>query len=141
MNELPPDAPRLRAILAHLDQQIADTDTVGTYLRLQRGAVVSAISRAERQAIPRPVIAAPKRPPALADRRDTAVHPSARFIIELPEKAGQAAPIHTSSCTKTLTRSRPIEADLARQGLVNDPRGFTACTMCRPDTELGIDVA
>ncbi|MFF4898210.1 DUF6233 domain-containing protein [Streptomyces sp. NPDC001068] len=81
------------------------------------------------------------RPPALTDRRDTAVHTPTRFIVELPEKAGQDALIHTSCCTKTLTRSRPIEADLARQGLVNDPRGFTACTGCCPDTELGIDVA
>ncbi|MFF4902898.1 DUF6233 domain-containing protein [Streptomyces sp. NPDC001068] len=49
--------------------------------------------------------------------------------------------MHTSSCTQGFTRSKPIEADLARQALVNDPRGFTACTACRPDTELGIDVA
>ncbi|MEV7325651.1 hypothetical protein [Streptomyces sp. NPDC093970] len=114
MTELPSDTPRLRAILAHLEQRIADTDTVGTYLRLQRGAVLAAISRAERQAIPRPVVSAPKRPPALADRRDTAVRTSTRFVIELPDTAGQAAPIHTGSCTKTLTRSRPIEAGLAR---------------------------
>ncbi|MFF4316920.1 hypothetical protein ACWDFR_39180 [Streptomyces sp. 900105755] len=70
MNELPPDAPRLRAILAYLDKQLADTDTVATYLRLQSGAVVAALSRAERMAIPRPVISAPKRPPAPTDRRE-----------------------------------------------------------------------
>ncbi|MFF4307912.1 hypothetical protein [Streptomyces sp. NPDC001601] len=64
MNELPPDSPRLRAILAHLDKQIADTETVATYLRLQRHAVLAAISRAELRAVPRPVISAPKRPPA-----------------------------------------------------------------------------
>lgn len=75
MNELPPDPPRLRAILAHLDKQIADTETVATYLRLQRHAVLTAISRAELKAIPRPVISAPKRPPA-APRRESSSRPS-----------------------------------------------------------------
>ncbi|MER7226466.1 hypothetical protein [Streptomyces rubradiris] len=39
MTELPPDPPRLRAILAHLDRQVAENDTIGRYLRLQRDAV------------------------------------------------------------------------------------------------------
>ena len=47
MSELPPDPPRLRAILAHLDQQPADAETIGIYLRLQRDAVQAALSRAE----------------------------------------------------------------------------------------------
>src|ERR1041384_1991749 len=42
MSALPPDAPRLRAILHHLDQQIADSETVARYLRLQRDAVAEA---------------------------------------------------------------------------------------------------
>ncbi|MEU2875035.1 hypothetical protein [Streptomyces sp. NPDC007070] len=36
---LPPDPPRLRMILAYLERQIAETDVVGMYLRLQRDAV------------------------------------------------------------------------------------------------------
>ncbi|MEU8718632.1 hypothetical protein [Streptomyces sp. NPDC048663] len=44
MSELPPDTPCLRAILTHPEKQIADTDTIGTYLRLQRGAVQVALS-------------------------------------------------------------------------------------------------
>ncbi|MER6443535.1 hypothetical protein ABT275_45895, partial [Streptomyces sp. NPDC001185] len=39
MSDMPPDSARLRAILAHLDRQLADTDTIRTYLRLQREEV------------------------------------------------------------------------------------------------------
>ncbi|MFD8741288.1 hypothetical protein ACFV06_41210, partial [Streptomyces sp. NPDC059618] len=54
MSELPPDPQRLRAILAHLDQQIAHTETIGTYLRLQRDAVQAALDRAEHPPARRP---------------------------------------------------------------------------------------
>ncbi|MER5917860.1 hypothetical protein ABT124_48175 [Streptomyces sp. NPDC001982] len=50
MSELPPDPPRLRAIPAHLDQQLADNQTVGTYLRLQLDFVRQALAVAERKA-------------------------------------------------------------------------------------------
>ncbi|MFG2963561.1 DUF6233 domain-containing protein [Streptomyces sp. NPDC048288] len=142
---LPPDPARLRVILAHLDQQMTDHEIVGTYLRLQHDAVRAALARAERRAIPRPVISAPKRPPG--DRRDpgadrrTHGRPPGSFIAERTAKASTAALIHTSNCAKGFTSGRPIEAGLARQVLVNDPRGFQACDTCRPDTELGIDVA
>ncbi|MFE1852183.1 DUF6233 domain-containing protein [Streptomyces sp. NPDC059489] len=97
---------------------------------------LAAISRAERTAIPRPAISTPKRPPAAppALRRDSGARMPTRYITERPENARQAAPIHTISCTKALTNSKPIEADLAHQVLVNDLRGFTACDACRPDT-------
>ncbi|MEU9149177.1 DUF6233 domain-containing protein [Streptomyces sp. NPDC048417] len=137
---LPPDPARLRVILAHLDKQMADHETLGVYLRLQRDAVQAAIARAERRAIPRPVISAPKRPPAAA-RGEADGRMSTRFIVERPASASKAALIHTSDCTKGFTSSRPLEPDLARQVLVNDPAGFQACEFCRPDTELGIDVA
>jgi hypothetical protein len=140
MNELPPDPPRLRAILAHLDKQLADTETVATYLRLQRHAVLAAMSRAELRAVPRPVSSAPKRPPA-ASRRESSSRPSTRFVIERPTDASRTALIHISSCPKGFTSSRPIEAALVRQALMNDPKGFQACDVCSPDTELGIDVA
>ncbi|MGW7241525.1 DUF6233 domain-containing protein [Streptomyces sp. NPDC054804] len=144
MNELPPDPPRLRAILAHLDKQIADTETVATYLRLQHRDVLAAISRAERKATPRPAPSAPQRPPtptlAPAGRRDSGSRPPSRFIIERPTGTSKAALIHTSTCLRGFTGSRPIEADAVRQVLMNDPKGFTACDACRPDTELGIDV-
>ena len=47
MSELPPDPPRLRVILAHLNQQLTANETVGIYLRLQRDAVQNALARAE----------------------------------------------------------------------------------------------
>ncbi|WP_435279375.1 hypothetical protein [Streptomyces sp. 1222.5] len=50
MNELPPDPSRLRAILAYLDQRIAETESVATYLRLQTTAVRQALTAAEKQA-------------------------------------------------------------------------------------------
>ncbi|MFG1672332.1 DUF6233 domain-containing protein [Streptomyces sp. Y7] len=52
MAELPPDARRLRAILAYLDEQIAGHETVGIYLRLQREAVRAALTRAEKRQVP-----------------------------------------------------------------------------------------
>ncbi|MFJ9346563.1 DUF6233 domain-containing protein [Streptomyces sp. NPDC101237] len=165
MNELPPDPPRLRAILAHLDRQIADTDTVATYLRLQRSAVLAAITHADgtrRTAPSGPRVtspaspaspttpaspastpsapSAPKRPPAPV-RREAGGRRPTRFIVERPTSATKPAPIHTSRCDRGFTGSKPIDADLARHVLVNDPRGFAACRSCRPDTELGIDLA
>ncbi|AVH56500.1 hypothetical protein C4B68_12785 [Streptomyces dengpaensis] len=47
MNELPPDPARLRTILAHLEAQLADEETVVTYLRLQQDAVRHALAVAE----------------------------------------------------------------------------------------------
>lgn len=68
-NELPPDPPRLRAILAYLDQRILETETVATYLRLQTTAVRQALAAAEKQPCearrlppqPRPALQAPAR--------------------------------------------------------------------------------
>ncbi|MFF0733085.1 DUF6233 domain-containing protein [Streptomyces chartreusis] len=54
MAELPPDARRLRAILAYLDEQIAGHETVGIYLRLQREAVRAALTRVENRQVPEP---------------------------------------------------------------------------------------
>lgn len=58
MSVLPPDAQRLRAILRRLDQQNAENETVGLYLRLQRDAVFDALTRAEdhsaQQSVPPP---------------------------------------------------------------------------------------
>ncbi|SEE30908.1 hypothetical protein SAMN04490357_7619 [Streptomyces misionensis] len=46
MPGLPPDPPCLRAILAHLKRQVAETETIGIYLRLQRDEVRKALARA-----------------------------------------------------------------------------------------------
>ncbi|MET8269794.1 MULTISPECIES: hypothetical protein [unclassified Streptomyces] len=57
MSELPPDPPRRRAILAHLNQQLTENETVVIYLRLQRDAVQAALTRTEQ---PSPL--GPRRP-------------------------------------------------------------------------------
>ncbi|MDT0467110.1 hypothetical protein [Streptomyces gibsoniae] len=47
MNDLPSDPARLRAILAYLDQEVTDNETVGIYLRIQRDTVHKALTRTE----------------------------------------------------------------------------------------------
>ncbi|MFJ8158892.1 DUF6233 domain-containing protein [Streptomyces sp. NPDC094468] len=146
MSELPPDAPRLRAILAHLEKQIADTDTVGTYLRLQRDAVQAALSRTHRTAPPRPALAAPRQSPRQLQqnrlRASGAPASPVGLVIEEQRKDGHPSGgmIHTTSCMPHM-RLRPITPEVARQVLATDGAFFTPCPLCRPDTELGIDVA
>ncbi|MFE5031854.1 hypothetical protein [Streptomyces sp. NPDC056683] len=55
---------RLRVILAHLDKQMADYETIATYLRLQCNAVQAAITQAEAEREPRAA-----RPPQQVPRR------------------------------------------------------------------------
>ncbi|MGV9348670.1 hypothetical protein ACWDSD_28405 [Streptomyces spiralis] len=47
MSELPPDSPRLQAILPHLDKQLAEYETAVIYLRLQPRAVLAALEHGE----------------------------------------------------------------------------------------------
>jgi hypothetical protein len=68
MSDLPPDPARLRAILAHLDRPLADTDTLRTYLRLQREQVQQALHAARPARSPRPQTR-PARPPATPAER------------------------------------------------------------------------
>ncbi|MBT2676806.1 hypothetical protein J7E95_39695 [Streptomyces sp. ISL-14] len=142
MTELPPDPVRLRAILAHLDKQLADNETVGIYLRLQRDAVRDALARAERQ--PTSPQASPQRnalgsaelpmyAPNSAERRATG------FVVERQPRAVGPEPVrvHTDDCLQP-GQTHPISAQDARAALL-DPN-VIACAFCRPDTELGIDV-
>ena len=46
MSDLPPDPPRLRAVLEHLERQVAETEAIGIYLRLRRDEVRKAVTRA-----------------------------------------------------------------------------------------------
>jgi hypothetical protein len=137
MNELPPDPPRLRAILAHLDKQLADTETVATYLRLQRNAVQAALT----QAVPPP--ARPQRPGRLPKGAKSlpALPPAAvtvGYVVQQKRtpRGPEAAVIHLADCTMTEGTPHPIEAHDARAALT-DP-AVAACAFCRPDTELGI---
>ncbi len=134
MNELPPDPPRLRAILRYLDEQVAATETVGVYLRLQRDAVRAALAASE---TPR---RQPTPPPAAAKRPDEPAQPLTGYKLE-PKKhpsSPQPAHIHVADCTMNNRRTSPLTADQARIAL-RDPAGLMeACEFCRPDTELGL---
>jgi hypothetical protein len=132
MTELPPDPPRLRAILAHLEQQLADTETVGIYLRLQVDAVRKALTAAERPAPGRQQL--PQSRPALA-----APAPTSGYKVEKVRREGHplSAVIHRADCIPQ-RGTRPISADDARAALSRDRGFFRACDLCRPDTELGI---
>ncbi|MYQ48745.1 hypothetical protein GTW40_27555 [Streptomyces sp. SID4985] len=49
MAELPEDVPRRRMILAHVERQIAENETINTYLSLQLAEVRQALARAEQR--------------------------------------------------------------------------------------------
>ncbi|MCG7203985.1 DUF6233 domain-containing protein [Streptomyces arenae] len=139
MSELPPDPARLRVILAHLDKQLADHETIGTYLRLQHAAVQAALDQAE-QPPPRRRSARPVKGgrslPALAQAR-----PETGYIVQQRRTARGPEPavIHVDDCTMIEGAPHPITPHDARAALT-DPN-VTGCDFCRPDTELGIDVA
>jgi hypothetical protein len=140
MTELPPDPPRLRAILAHLERQIAENDTIGHYLRLQRDAVQKALARAEQPSPRRQRLAPPVKGagplPAFAP-----THVGTGFVVQ--QKRTPAGPepalIHLAHCSMIEGTPHRIRADEARAALT-DPT-VAPCTFCRPDTELGIDLA
>ena len=136
MNELPPDLPRLRAILAYLHQRIAETDTVATYLRLQTTAVLQALAAAERQA---PV--ARRRPPQPRPSLQAPAQEAGVFVVEKQLHAGHplGAAVHRAGCTVIQRDANPICADDARRALTGDRRFSRACEFCRPDAKVGIE--
>ncbi|MFF4442424.1 DUF6233 domain-containing protein [Streptomyces sp. NPDC001621] len=131
MTELPPDALRLRAILAYLDQRIAETETVATYLRLQTRAVRHALAATERHA-----------PPAPQQRRalEAPAQQASGYVVEKQLHAGHplSAAVHRADCTVIQRDANPIGADDARQALTGDRKFFRACEFCRPGVALGI---
>ncbi|MEU0426455.1 DUF6233 domain-containing protein [Streptomyces canus] len=139
MSELPPDPPRLRAILAHLDQQITDHETVGIYLRLQREAVQAALAQAEAPPQRRPGRpakgAAPLRAMGIAQ-----VQPRPQFVVQQKRtpRGPEPAIIHLGDCSMIEGTPHTISEHDARVSLT-DPN-LEACQFCRPDTELGMDV-
>ncbi|MGW2998690.1 DUF6233 domain-containing protein [Streptomyces sp. NPDC001155] len=136
---LPPDQSRLRAILAHLDRQIAENDTIGIYLRLQRDAVQRALARAERPAQQQP----PRR-----RVKGSGLSPgfapwpmSTGYVIQQKRTphGPEPAVIHLADCTMIDGTRHRIRADEARAALM-DPT-IEPCQFCRPDTQLGMDLA
>ncbi|MEU0599932.1 DUF6233 domain-containing protein [Streptomyces sp. NPDC006393] len=140
MSQLPPDPSRLRAILAHLDRQIAENDTVGRYLRLQYDAVQKALARAEKPALP------PRRPsrPVKGGGSLPAFAPAqgrTGYVVQRQRTPTGPDPalIHLADCSMIEGAPHRIRADEARAALT-DPT-IERCTFCRPDTELGVDLA
>ncbi|MGY4966789.1 DUF6233 domain-containing protein [Streptomyces sp. 900105245] len=138
MNELPPDPSRLRAILAYLDQRIAETETVATYLRLQTRAVRHALAAVEK----RPSNDR-RLPPTPSQPRSALEAPAPQgggYVVEKQVHAGHplGAAVHRADCTVIQRDANPIGADDARQALTGDAKFFRACEFCRPDTALGI---
>ncbi|MCF1511400.1 DUF6233 domain-containing protein [Streptomyces glomeratus] len=139
MSDLPPDPPRLRAILAHLDRQITDNDTIGIYLRLQRDAVQKALTEVEH-------------PPQRQRQRgrvkvggslpDFALPPTRTgYVVQQKRTPHGPEPtfIHLADCTMIEGTPHRIRPDEARAALT-DPN-IESCQFCRPDTRLGLDLA
>ncbi|MEU6257656.1 DUF6233 domain-containing protein [Streptomyces sp. NPDC047043] len=141
MSELPPDPPRLRAILGYLENQLAEEETVVTYLRLQVETVRRALAVAENRnpaklgpSTRAPTAARPASGPALtrSERATTG------FMIEQRRTptGPQEAAVHLDDCTMTTYMTHPVSAHEARLALTDAQ--LEACAFCRPDTELGI---
>ncbi|MGY1502922.1 DUF6233 domain-containing protein [Streptomyces sp. QTS52] len=127
MNDLPPDPPRLLAILAHLDQQLAQSETIATYLRLQRDAVHRALTAAEPAPTPQQ---RPQSPP----------RPKSAYISEQEIDKGHplGCTIHVGGCAMVTRPVTGLSAGEARRALTKDVQFFHPCEFCRPDTALGI---
>jgi hypothetical protein len=138
MNELPPDPMRLGVILRHLDAAIAENETVHTYLELQRRKVLDALSAAGGGVQQ----AAPTEAPATVQRPALREGPgSGGFMVDRVRTPDGpvAASVHMGDCHMVGPLARPLGAMEARVALVDEQ--LEACGFCRPDTELGIDVA
>ncbi|WP_406321778.1 DUF6233 domain-containing protein [Streptomyces sp. NBC_00519] len=139
MNELPPDPPRLRAILGYLEKQLTEEETVVTYLRLQVRAVQHALTVAENRGPAGP--GPPRQPaarPALGPAPTRSERKSTGFVIEQRRTptGPQEAAVHLDDCTMTSNMTHPVTAHEARLALTDAQ--LEACAFCRPDTELGI---
>lgn len=134
MNDLPPDSVRLRAILEHLNKQVADNETVGIYLRLQRDAVQAALAKTDAPPPLRPHL--PKGGTGLGPTLQINVRPT--FVVQQNRtpRGPEPAVIHVGDCSMIQGTPHPIGEHDARVSLT-DPN-LEACAFCRPDTELGI---
>ncbi|WP_331728538.1 MULTISPECIES: DUF6233 domain-containing protein [unclassified Streptomyces] len=137
MSDLPPDPARLRAILAHLDRQLADTDTLRTYLRLQRDEVQRALHAAGRP------LRQPQQPQArrsLSPVRPAEPPPNGPtgagdgYMLESKRhpKDPQPAVLHVDSCTKANRKASPISAAQFHVA-IRDTEYIKTCDFCRPE--------
>ncbi len=133
MSELPPDPPRLRAILAHLEQQIADNATIGIYLRLQHDAVRKALTGAERQQTQARQKPDDRRPGAPTGTGDG-------YMLEQKRHPKDPRPghLHVDDCTMANQKTSPITQDQLRVAL-RDTEHIEPCGFCRPQDKLKAD--
>ncbi|MFG2272072.1 DUF6233 domain-containing protein [Streptomyces chartreusis] len=108
MAELPPDARRLRAILAYLDEQIAGHETVGIYLRLQREAVRAELTRVESRHLPEPPKAS--EPLKSSERPEPSELPRSSKASESSRSSRSTGP---SQPPRQRQRQRPRQASTA----------------------------
>ncbi len=138
MHDLPPDPARLRTILAYLDKQLADEETVVTYLRLQRDTVRQALAHAEGEqpAQPQPQ---PRPPLPPADPATTPRRPSKPFLLERRRTPDGPLPtaVHTADCHMAGEMTHAVNGVEAR--LAIEDAGLSVCAFCRPDQQLGLD--
>lgn len=107
MNDLPPDLPRLR--------------TLETWLQLTLDEVRAAITAAEKRETERQR-GIERRPPA------------PDWLLEFSLGGRHPLAVHTGGCHMAGKRPHGVTRETALQALAD---GVTACTHCRPDSELG----
>ncbi|MEU1536185.1 DUF6233 domain-containing protein [Streptomyces fagopyri] len=141
MSELPPDPARLRAILTHLDKQLADTDTIRTYLRLQREQVQRALQataeqpgRPSRQRQARPALAPAPVPSLTAQHPNRPTGTGDGYMLETKHHPTDPQPaiLHVDSCTRAGRKTSPITVDQFRVAL-RDTEYIETCSHCRPE--------
>ncbi|MFJ8054931.1 DUF6233 domain-containing protein [Streptomyces sp. NPDC096142] len=142
MNELPPDPPRLRAILTHLEQQLTTTEAVGIYLRLQRTAVQQALAAAEHQGAPRPSAPVPPGRPQPPQRATRMKLRPGTYMLEpkIAPDHPRPALVHIGGCNRVdqMEKTSEITMREAELALTQDVVGAEACPHCRPEGSLDL---
>jgi hypothetical protein len=134
--ELPPDPPRLRAILKHLDEATAENAAIHTYLDIQRNKVLDALKLAEGAAAPTQSPAPPPTPPAHARPTGRPSKPFKIGRVRTPDGPVPAS-VHLADCHMAGQFPHAVNAMEARIAITD--ADLEVCAFCRPDTELGID--
>ncbi|MEU1254848.1 DUF6233 domain-containing protein [Streptomyces chartreusis] len=133
MNELPPDAPRLRLILEHLDREVEANQTIRTYLGFQRDAVLRALDGAPGEEVVETKPAAPS--PAPRARKSRTSKPFQLGRVRTPDGPVPAS-VHMADCHMAGPLAQSVSAMEARTSLTD--AGLEACAFCRPDLELDL---
>ncbi|MFJ4931674.1 DUF6233 domain-containing protein [Streptomyces sp. NPDC088736] len=139
MSDLPPDPARLRAILAHLDRQLVDADTIRTYLRLQREEVQRALQAAGRPARstrpqPRAALTPAPLPAERSPSGPTGVGDGYMLEIKSHPKDPRPGVLHVDSCTMASRKTSPISAAQFRVA-IRDTEHIETCSYCRPENK------